>query len=127
MAFDPTAAYGRIDILQTLKRPRPPSPPPSSPSPPPRPATPEPIDTLPESMRRIAELIGSGDASTEANAAAPTNPTFLPMFQMPPLLNATTSETPVCAGPIPPDPHSGVLREDGGIRGWLQLRTRVAL
>ena len=124
MAFDPTAAYGRIDLLQTLKRPRSPSPKPPSPKPPsPRPATPDPIDTLPASMRRIAELIGDASAAP----SAPTTPALLPAFQMPPLLNAMPTDPPARAGPIPPDPHCGVLREDGGIRGWLAMRRRVAL
>ena len=115
MAFDPTAAYGRIEPSLSWKRPRSPSPPP------PRPLTPEPIDTLPEPMRRIAELIGSNELPTEA-PAIPSAP-----FQMPPLLNTVVSEPMMRTGPISPDPHSGVLREEGGIRRWLALRTRVAL
>jgi len=132
------------------KRARSPSPPASPASPPrSRPSTPDALDVLPEGMRGLAMLLGGADVAvgkrrvieetrTQTQPALPTLPTLPALPALPTPYTAHTAHTalpPVMLAPVeadellggfvePLDPHAGVLREEGGLRGWMATRAR---
>ena len=123
MAFDPTAAYGRIDpialtaptVAAPAKRPR-------SPSPPPRPSTPEPLDVLPDSMRHLAAMLGSAPLGSTTLEGPPPLPPSLP----PLLLPLDYEERDAAVVDSTPNEHAGLFREEGGVKEWMRRRRRAA-
>jgi len=118
MAFDPTAAYGRIDpiaraapaVAAPAKRPR-------SPSPPPRPSTPEPLDVLPDSMRQLAAMLGGAPlGSTTLEGPPPLPPLLAPLDH---------EERDAAVVDTTPNEHAGLLREEGGLKEWMRRRRRA--
>jgi hypothetical protein len=114
--------------LPALKRPRPATPP----------AAPDPLDVLPyptDDLRALTALIEGGGAtsSTGVGGALPPPPLLRPLevpvtpfafpprvgFDAPPGGDFFRSEHDHPPRIDPPDKHAGVLREEGGLRGWL--------
>ena len=88
-------------------------------APPPPPAerercrTPDPMDVLPPEQASLAMLLTAGALGDGSGEPAPIVLAPPPVLRIDPLPVARV-------GPIPPDPHSGLFRDVGGLKKWIE-------